>query len=139
MTPCHPATPGINSAHGFTLLEVMVALAIIAIAFTAMLSSQARNVSLAAESKFQTTAPLLAQDIMTRYTTEQRSGSGPEQGDWGSAFPGYRWQLQATPVTMAGASELPGLFRVDLEVSWQEQARYTYHHRGYLFTPPLPQ
>jgi Tfp pilus assembly protein PilV len=117
----------------------MVALAIIAIAFTAMLSSQARNVTLAAESKFQTTAPLLAQDIMTRYRTAHRTGSASEQGEWDSAFPGYRWQLQATPVTMAGGANLTGLYRVDLQVTWNEQQRYTYHHRGYLFTPTLPQ
>jgi general secretion pathway protein I len=47
--------------QGFTLLEVMVAMAIIAIAMTAVLNSQSQSISLASEAKFSTTATLLAQ------------------------------------------------------------------------------
>jgi general secretion pathway protein I len=47
--------------RGFTLLEVMVAIALIAIALTAVLGSQSQSVSLAGEARFNTTATLLAQ------------------------------------------------------------------------------
>jgi prepilin-type N-terminal cleavage/methylation domain-containing protein len=50
-----------RKSFGFTLLEVMVAMSIIAIALTAVLGSQSQSVSLASEAKFNTTAPLLAQ------------------------------------------------------------------------------
>lgn len=135
-----PTTPTIRSAHGFTLLEVMVALAIIAIAFTAMLSSQARNVTLAAETKFNTTAPLLAQDILARYIAEKRMTSGTgQEGDWGSDFPDYRWQVQSSPAAMGVALDLRGLSQIEVTVSWQDQERYTYRLRGYLFSPPAVQ
>ena len=49
---------------GFTLLEVMVAMAIIAIALTAVLGSQSKSLSLASEAKFSTTVALLAQSKM---------------------------------------------------------------------------
>lgn len=133
-------TPGNTlSAAGFTLLEVMIALALIAIVFTAMLSSQARNISLATETNFQTTAPLLAQDIMTRSLAETETGSTSKQGDWGEDFPGYRWEIISTPVVMGPNHKLQGLFKRDVTVSWQDQTRYTYHQRGYIFTPPADQ
>ncbi|MBA3014256.1 MAG: prepilin-type N-terminal cleavage/methylation domain-containing protein [Proteobacteria bacterium] len=125
-----------TSSNGFTLLEVMIALAIIAIAFTAMLSSQARNISLATETKFQTTAPLLAQDIMTRSLSATQIKSISEQGEWGDDFPGYRWQTLITPAAMGLDPALQGLFKIDVTVSWQDQTRYTYHQRGYLFIAP---
>ena len=49
---------------GFTLLEVMIALAVISIALMALLGSQSQGLSLANESRFNTTASLLAQGKM---------------------------------------------------------------------------
>jgi Tfp pilus assembly protein PilV len=116
----------------------MVALAIIAIAFTAMLSSQAHNIGLAADGKFQTTAPLLAQDVMARLLAEGRTPSGSNQGDWGENFADYSWQVQATPA-LPMERDLQDLWQVDVTVSWQHQPRYTYQQRGYLFSPqPAP-
>lgn len=137
--PCCPPKTGNNSTTGFTLLEVMISLAIIGIAFTAMLSSQARNVTLATETKFQTTAPLLAQDIMARFMAEPRTNGGMDRGDWGSDFPDYRWQVQSAPANLGLGTNLQGLFQVDVTVSWQEQERYTYRQRGYLFHTPSGQ
>jgi general secretion pathway protein I len=53
------------NCRGFTLLEVMVALAVIAIGLTALLGSHSQSVSLATEAKFNTTVALLAQQKMT--------------------------------------------------------------------------
>lgn len=51
-----------NKKHpGFSLLEVMVAMAIMAITFMAVLDSQSVSISGASEAKFSTTAALLAQ------------------------------------------------------------------------------
>ena len=56
--------------EGFTLLEVMVAMAIIAIAMTAVLNSQSQSISLASEAKFSTTAALLARASWRRRNEE---------------------------------------------------------------------
>jgi type II secretion system protein I len=50
---------------GFTLLEVMIAVALIAIALTTLLGSQSQSVSFANSAKFETTAALLAQSKMS--------------------------------------------------------------------------
>ena len=54
---------------GFTLLEVMIAMAIIAIALVAVFGSQSQSLSLANEAKFSTTAALLAQSKMAEIET----------------------------------------------------------------------
>ena len=50
--------------HGFTLLEVMIAMAILAIALVAVYQSQSQSISMAGDSRFLTTASLLAQARM---------------------------------------------------------------------------
>ena len=63
----------IKEKHGFSLMEVIAAMSIIAIALTAVLSSQSQSVSLAGEAKFSTTAALLAQSKLAEIETmEQR-------------------------------------------------------------------
>ena len=46
---------GLRDGAGFTLLEVMIAVAIIAIALMAVLGSQTQGLSLAGESRFNRT------------------------------------------------------------------------------------
>ena len=133
----HPLPrPRRPASQGFTLLEVMVSLSIIAIAFTAMLSSQAHNIELAAEAKFQTNAPLLAQEVISRLQAAGGSSAGPDHGDWGNDFAGYHWQRQSPSSPRGLDPELHDLLPIEVTVSWQDQARYTYQQRAYLFNPP---
>jgi len=108
---------------GFTLLEVMIAMSIIAIAFTSLFGSQSRSLSLAAEAKFNTVAALLVQEKFAEY----EAGLIPlesDEGDFGEAFPGFTWQSEVGEVDLGqleGISDLePPLQRVELTVSWQE-------------------
>src|SRR4030042_4550231 len=60
-----PVQPPLRSLRGgFTLLEVMIAMAILAISLVAVYQSQSQSVSMAANSRFLTTASLLAQSRM---------------------------------------------------------------------------
>jgi type II secretion system protein I len=77
---------------GFTLLEVMVAVAIIAMALVAALGSQSQSVSLAGEAKFATTAAFLAQRKMAEFETMKPEDLGSGSGDFGDDFPGYQWE-----------------------------------------------
>lgn len=112
---------------GFTLLEVMIAVAIIAIALTALLGSQAQSLSLANEAKFNTTAALLAQGRMARIEFEGEESMVGDSGDFGEDFPGYRWETRVSDVD---SGEIEGLSdylkHVDLEVAWGESGRYRY-------------
>ncbi len=122
---------------GFTLLEVMIAVAIIAIALMAVLGSQSQGLSLSGESRFNRTAALLAQGKMAEIEAvkDQRDLSS-DSGDFGDEFPGYTWQLSVHDVLFEGVEKLSDrLKQIDLEVSWGSDELYKYHVRLYRFFP----
>ena len=144
----------LRSSSGFTLLEVMVAVAIIAIALVAALGSQSQGVSLATEAKFITTSVFLAQGKMAEFEIMEPDDLGSESGDFGEDFPGYRWEVEIDDVDFdtnkdyrwkaevgyvsngkvggeqSAASEY--LKKIELTVYWGDQGRYKYglvYHR----------
>lgn len=82
--------------RGFTLLEVMVALAVIATAFTALLGLHVRNLKLAARDQAYTQALLLSRSLISEVELEPYPGVGVSQGDfedrWPGRYPGFRWE-----------------------------------------------
>ena len=122
--------------YGFTLLEVTVAMAIIAIALTAMLSSQSQSLSLANEAKFSTTASLLAQNKVAEFETVKSEDLVSDSGDFGEDFPNYFWEMKVGDVTIPGAEELSDhLKQIDLKISWGDVDEYQYHLRLIRFFP----
>ena len=125
-----------TESFGFTLLEVMVAMAIIAIALTAVLGSQSQSVSLASEAKFNTTAPLLAQSKIAEVEVAEENDLTGDSGDFGEDFPGYTWELSMEDVTFEEPENVSDLLkRIDLKVSWGEEEQYQYRLRLYRFFP----
>ena len=99
---------------GFTLLEVMITLAIIGIAFVAILRSLGMSVDLSYESKNISLATLLAQGKMAEI-----EGSGfPEveevSEEFGDEYPGFRWEKSISEIGVEG------LRKVVVRVFWQE-------------------
>jgi general secretion pathway protein I len=101
MTPSTKTLP--VQAAGFTLLEVMIAVAILAIALTSLFGSQSASVALATETRFNTQAPLLAKMQLAEILSGDEIFSS--EGDFGEDFPGFLWQLQ-TEEAFFGDSEL---------------------------------
>jgi general secretion pathway protein I len=105
---------------GFTLLEVMVAVAIIGMSFVSLLASQSQSISIASIARFETVAAMLARhklaEIQVDGFDELSGGSGEFEDD----FSEYHWQSEVTELTedetgIAGSDGL--LKRVDLQVS----------------------
>jgi general secretion pathway protein I len=125
-----------DKSRGFTLLEVMVAMAIIAIALTAVLGSQSQSLSLASEAKFSTTAALLAQSKMAEIEAEKPEDLTSDSGDFGEDYPGYRWDKSVNDMTFDEPEGISDhLKRIDLIISWEESDRYKYRLRLYKFVP----
>jgi prepilin-type N-terminal cleavage/methylation domain-containing protein len=95
----------LGNSRAFTLLEVMIALAIVATALVTLFGSQARSLSLVVEAQFNNTAPLLAAGKLAELTTGDLPAADTE-GDFGADFPGYRWQLTVDEAAVEGL-ELP--------------------------------
>jgi len=136
-----PAKDGIfdkfQAPPGFTLLEVMIAVAIIAIAFMAVLGSQSQGLSLSGESRFNRTAALLAQGKIAEIEAVKDQGDlNSDSGDFGDEFPGYTWQLSVNEVLFDGAENISNrLKQIDLEVFWGADELYQYRLRLYRFFP----
>jgi len=120
---------------GFTLLEVMIAVTIIAIVLVAVFGSQSQSLSLAHDAKFNTTAALLAQSKMAEVETGNSLDLRSTSGDFGEDFPGYQWELNVSEVPLPGTGEVEYLKQVDLTVRWGDQNQFQYELRLYRFVP----
>ena len=125
-----------QKASGFTLLEVMIATAIIAIALVAALGSQSQSVSLASEAKFATTVAFLAQKKMAELEAEDLEGLMSDSGDFGEDFPGYRWESEVDDATLEGSETISDhVKKIGLTVYWAEGDGYRYRLSLYRFLP----
>ena len=119
----------VGEEHAFTLLEVMVAVAILAIVFTTLFGSQSRSLSSGTEAIFNTHAPLLASLKLAELDAGVISLSDTG-GDFGEDFPGYSWELFSEEVSLgdfgfAFDSDVT-LQKIRVEVSWGASANYRY-------------
>jgi general secretion pathway protein I len=114
----------------------MMAIALMAIALTAVFGSQSQSLLLASDAKFNTTAPFLAQSKMADIEAEAGEDLTSGSGDFGEDFPGYVWELEVSDVASQGPEGASDHLRlVDLIVSWEEDNRYQYRLRSCLFVP----
>ncbi len=109
-----------RSEAGFTLLEVMVAVSIIALSFVSLLGSQSQSISIAADSRFATISSMLAGQKLAEMQVngfEELSSTG---GDFEDDFAGFNWQTEVNELTEdeIGIKGGDGLLKVvDLTVS----------------------
>jgi type II secretion system protein I len=85
-------------ARAFTLLEVMVAIAILGIALMGLLSLQHQSMQSVIRAQQSTRASMLAQAVMTEAELERWPDLGRTSGDFESSFPGefpdFRWERE---------------------------------------------
>ena len=91
----------LKKESGFTLLEVMIAMAILAIALVAVFQLQSQSISMSSESRFMTTASLLAQDKMSAIEAGTSLGNQSQKGDFAPDYPEYGWTIQVTDTRIA--------------------------------------
>lgn len=108
-------------ARGFTLLEVLVALAIAALGIGALVEAASgglTNVDVAAQylsALHRAQAHLATLGIESALSAGERDGRDED---------GYRWHVKITPVAAGARAEdvgraLPTLFAVEVAVSWR--------------------
>ncbi|MBW2040059.1 MAG: prepilin-type N-terminal cleavage/methylation domain-containing protein [Deltaproteobacteria bacterium] len=100
--------------RGFTLMEVMVALAILAIALVVVFSHQVASIDLGNEAMIITKATLLAQEKMTELIAQERLATGENEGEVQEGVPPFRWK------TTVEDAEPEGMRRVMVIVKWKE-------------------
>jgi len=100
-----------NKANGFTLMEVMIAMAILAIALVAVFQLQSQSISMSTDSRFMTTAALLAKSKMVEVEAGSTLVSHSEDGDFGPDYPQYTWHLEV------GDTQLPQFKKIEVTVT----------------------
>jgi general secretion pathway protein I len=104
---------------GFTLLEVMVAMAVLAIVLVSVYRMHSQTLTMNTAARFYTQAPLLAQKKMAEVTTAPSSIFTSDSGDFGENYPGYSWEVSATDVLSEVLGEVANdLKRIDVTVSY---------------------
>ncbi len=118
---------------GFTLLEVMVALALLSIVLVSVYRMHSQTLTMNTAARFYTLAPLLAQQKMAELTKAASDVFPEESGDFGETFPGYSWQVSTTDVVSEVLGEGADDFkRIDIIVSYQDN-QFSYNLRTYRF------
>jgi general secretion pathway protein I len=85
-----------QNIRGFTLLEVMIAMAILAITLVVVFQSQSQSISMAGRARFETTASLLAQSKMAEIEATDPENVVSDSGDFDDEFPDYSWRVDVT-------------------------------------------
>ena len=125
--PHNPSTAN----RGFTLLETMIALAIISIALVSIYRMHAQTIAMNAAARFYTIAPLLAQGKLAELETRGLADLSEQSGDFEDLYPGYRWTISAEEITSEILGEVAeDLKKIDVSVS-SDQNGLQYGFRTY--------
>jgi general secretion pathway protein I len=133
MTAKQNAAQSLQPQRGFTLLEVMVALSIIAIVLVSVYRLHAQTVSMNNEVRFYATAPMLAQLKMAEIESESLKDLGDDSGDFGDEFPDYRWNIVIDDVESTALENIAkDLKKIDLHIS-SNNDEFIYNLRAYKY------
>ncbi|TYO97560.1 general secretion pathway protein I [Geothermobacter ehrlichii] len=101
---------------GFTLLEIMIALAIVAIALVSLLGLMQRSILASDQAQRITRATLLAEEKLARIEAGIDSIDRLE-GPFDAPDSGYRWKIALQP------APVPGVRQLELTVAWGDETR----------------
>jgi general secretion pathway protein I len=113
-------------------MEVLVALAVLAIALTSVYRLQGQTFMMSASARFYSQAPQLARMKLSEIETQEFKDITGGTGDFGEDFPGYSWSLsfEELPSDLI-TSQQYHLARIEITVSNNDEN--TYQLRTYRF------
>ena len=121
------------TASGFTLLEVMVAMAIMAIVLVSVYRMHSQTLTMNTAARFYTQAPMLAQSKLAQLEVDSSGIITGDSGDFGDKFPGYTWRISTEEVASEALGEIAAdLKRIDMTVVFNSD-EYIYNVRTYRF------
>ena len=120
------------TGSGFTLLEVMVAMAIMAIVLVSVYRMHSQTLTMNTAARFYTQAPMLAQSKLAQLEVDSSGITAGDSGDFGDKFPGYTWRISTEEVSSETLGEIAAdLKRIDMTVVFNND-EYIYTVRTYL-------
>jgi general secretion pathway protein I len=111
--------------RGFTLLEVLVALAVLAIALTSIYRLQGQTYLMSASARFYSIAPQLARIKLAEVERQKFKDIIGGSGAFGEDYPGYAWKLSVEDMPSdLITSQQYHLARIEITVSNDEENSY---------------
>ncbi|MCC7491963.1 MAG: type II secretion system minor pseudopilin GspI [Fimbriimonadaceae bacterium] len=98
--------------RGFTLLELIVAVAILAVALVGVLQAVSQSTNHIKEARDRAAAMELAEQKLAELLLNPELAPGEEAGDFGELAPRFSWQSSCSE------TELAGLLRLRVTVAW---------------------
>ncbi len=110
---------------GFTLVELVVAFLILVIGVTAILELVSQSALNARYAKDKTTATVLAQQKLEELLAQPDLAPGETEGDFGDAYPQFRWRAQISEVggSTVSTESGTGLLHIVVTVEWQDRGQ----------------
>ena len=130
----------VHRQRGFTLIEVIIAFALLALALTLLLGSMSGAAKQIRHADDAGRATLHAQSMLTQLGVGEALQTGRSEGELENGR--YRWSLAVTPyvdplMPPAAASDLsaPRLLHVDLTIGWGDAAGQQLHWQSLRLAP----
>jgi general secretion pathway protein I len=119
---------------GFTLLEILSAIAILAIVLTALFRLHLQTLDMGTDARFYATAPLLAQEKIAQIEAAGGQQARTDSGDFGEEFPRYRWQTDVAETESLAFEKAAALLRrIEVKIiDQQDQRTFTLRTYRYL-------
>jgi type II secretion system protein I len=121
---------------GFTLIEMMVAVVLLAVGITAMMRAVNSSTMASAQARDQVLAATLAQQVMNELIQNgvENGGvtEGSDSGDFGTEYPGYHYET-----TVEQSPDVTGLDQITVTVLWPSGGPQERHYDlATLYLPP---
>jgi len=115
-----------RAQQGFSLLEVIAAMMLLAIAFTALMKVAGASISLTQNAADHSAAAMWARSLLDSAFVGEPVTPGTTSGRFDRKF---RWQLKVTPWNQTAAPDSSiQLYQLDLDVMWGSPARPNSNH-----------
>jgi type IV pilus modification protein PilV len=121
--------PGVRARGGFSLIEVVVAILILGVALVGLTRGLATALSSTKESELQTTAGLLASELVETLRAEGGLLDGETEGSFSGGLASYKWKQTLSP------SQIDGLHNVKVVIESSRTGQSIYELETMLFEP----
>jgi general secretion pathway protein I len=131
-----PELPVSEKNSGFTLLEVMIAIAILGISLVMTIQLFTGALASAVLSRHYTEATFLARHKLEELRIENQLQPGTQEGDFSGDYTNYadyadyRWETEIGSYTLSGtgaeteeAKFIPQTLQIRVKVSWNERGK----------------
>jgi general secretion pathway protein I len=105
---------------GFTLVEVIVALAILAASLSVLLAMISSGLLRTSSAERLIEAGSLTQSLLAELGTDYPISAGERAGEFAAE---YHWHLKMQPVADGSPEGLIGLYEVSANVEWEEGSK----------------